>query len=285
MPWVAIAAIAIGFLNFTWLIAESSTIGDAQRGYIRDGRYYLVHAGIATEVSREQWDWSGLHAISLLLTHPLAMAGGAYLMFTVVFPSMLGSGNATVRRERVKRIRSSGPASASTRTGGKIGELRATKPLVRVDVHPGGAIISVFGLEPVGLEAASLTGVALERSFGMPMVRITHRQPDTPAEIRLYLDASSPVTEALRGLLPDYLAEVSSMRVASDRSIDSSSAPYPTVMKAMIVVGFGLGVVFLVVGLPFARQLGEFGVVWSIGLVLIFGYNVWDLLIRNRHRW
>ena len=75
------------------------------------------------------------------------------------------------------------------------------------------------------------------------------------------------------------------MRVASDRSIDSSSAPYPTVMKAMIVVGFGLGVVFLVVGLPFARQLGEFGVVWSIGLVLIFGYNVWDLLIRNRHRW
>jgi hypothetical protein len=47
------AVVILGFLNFLWFFSESSTIGDASRGYIRDGRYYLVHAARATEVSRQ----------------------------------------------------------------------------------------------------------------------------------------------------------------------------------------------------------------------------------------
>jgi hypothetical protein len=285
LPWLALAAVVIGFVNFMWFFAESTTIGDTQHGFIRDGHYFLVHGGVATEVSRERWDWSNLHAASLVVTHPLGMAGAAYLLFTVVFPSMLGGGDPTARRERVERIRRSGVALASTRTGGKIGELRATKPLVRADVHPGGLVISVIGIEPLAIEADAVTGLRSERSFGTAMVRITHRQADTPADIRLYLDDGSPVVQALRGLIPNHRAEGQSAARASDRSTDPAPAPYPTVMKAMLLLGMGLSVLFLVVALPFGRQLGGFGVIWSIGLVSIFVYNLWTYFIRNRDRW
>jgi hypothetical protein len=285
LPWFALAVVVIGFVNFMWFFAESTTIGDTQRGFVRDGHYFLVHGRVATEVSRERWDWSNLHAASLLVTHPLAMAGAAYLLFTVVFPSMLGSGDPTARRERVERIRSSGVALASTRTGGKIGGLRATKPLVRADVHPGGLIVYVIGIEPLAIDADALTSLHSERSFGTAMVRISHRQADTPADVRLYLDDGSPVVQALRGLISSQPAEVRSSGKVSDRSTDPARAPYPTVMKAMLLVGVALSIVFLIVALPFGRQLGGFGVIWSIALVLIFGYNLWTYFIRNRDRW
>lgn len=285
MQWLALAAVVIGFANFVWFFAESTTIGDAQRGYVRDGRYYLVHAGVATEVSRERWDWSQLHSASLVLTHPLAIAGGAYLLLTVVFPSMIGGGDPIVRRERVERIRSSGTSMASTSTGGRIGELRATTPLVRADVHPGGLIITVMGGAPIAIEAESLTGLRSERSFGTAMVRIAHRQADVPADIRLYLDVGSPVVQALQGLVAKQPAVWASAAIPAHRSSAPSSGPYPTVMKAAILVGMVLSVVFLIVALPFGSQLGGFGVAWSIGLVLIFAYNFWTYFIRNRHRW
>ena len=284
LPWLALAAVVIGFANFTWFFAESSTIGDAQRGYVRDGRYYLAHAGVAVEVTRERWDWSRLHGTSLVLTHPLAMVGGAYLLLTVVFPSMLGGGDPIAKRERVARIRSSGTALASTRTGGKIGELRATKPLVRADVHPGGLIIEVIGGAPVGIEAASLSGVESGRKFGTTTIRVVHVQADTPADIRLYLDAASPVAQALRSLVPNHASEATSSAPTKDPT-DSSPAPYPAAMKAAIIVGMALSVIFLVVMLPFGRQLGGFGIIWSIGLVFIFAYNLWTYFIRNRRRW
>jgi hypothetical protein len=283
LPWVAIVVVAIGFLNFLWFFSESSTIGDAQRGYVRDGHYYLVHAGVATEVTKAAWDWSNLHATSLIVTHPLAMAAMAFLVFTVGFPSMIGAKDAAGTARRVERIRASGSAQASERTGGRIGELRATKPLVNVDVHPGGVVIKLIGAAPIGLEAANITDVVAERSFGTATVRIVHREADAPTDIRLYLKESSPVTAALRGSLADRprqgvtpVPQVPDARVAE---------PYPTVLKAMIIVGFGLSLVFAAVALPFAGQLTGFGLIWSLGLVLIIGYNAWRFFIRDRHRW
>ena len=56
-------------------------------------------------------------------------------------------------------------------------------------------------------------------------------------------------------------------------------------MKAMIVVGFVLSVVFAAVALPFGSQLGSFGQIWSILLIAIIGFNGWTYFIRNRDRW
>ena len=56
-------------------------------------------------------------------------------------------------------------------------------------------------------------------------------------------------------------------------------------MKALILIGLALNVVFLVVAVPFGRQFGGFGIAWSIGLVLILGYDFWTHFNRNRRRW
>ena len=283
LPWLALVVLAIGFLNFLWFFSESSTIGDAQRGYVSDGHYYLVHAGVATEVTKAAWDWSNIHAASLFITHPLALAAIAYLLLTQAFPVMTGTNDGAGAAQRVSRIRASGPVTASARTGAKIGELRATSPLVNVDVRPGGVVIKLIGMAPIGVEAAMITGIVTGRSFGAATIRVVHGEPGTPADIRLFLKESSPVAVALQGLLATGPRQGV---VRAPQALDAPVVePYPPIMKAMIIVGFGLSLVFAAVSLPFAGGLGGFGSIWSLGLVLIIGYNAWNWFIRNRQRW
>jgi hypothetical protein len=155
---------------------------------------------------------------------------------------------------------------------------------VRADVHPGGLITTVIGGTSIGIESDLLTGLASERSFGTAMVRISHRQSDTPHDIRLYLDETSPVVHALRAVISSQ-SETRPPDSVPERPSDPTPTPYPVAMKAAIIVGMGLSVVFLVVALSFGRQLGGFGMLLPIGLLLIFAYNFWTYFIRNRRRW
>jgi hypothetical protein len=280
---LAFAAVVIGFLNFIWFFSESSTIGDANRGYTRDGRYFLVHAGRATEVSREAYEWSTIHGASIFVTHPLAMVGGAYLLFTIWFPSMVGAGRNPDDRLRVDRIRGSGDVLAGARTGGRLGELRLTRPLIGVEVRPGGVILSPFGMEPIGIEADSILGVVREQSklTGSGMA-ISHHQAGAP-RVRLLLDEGDPVVSALRSIAtgqPDDPHWSPAPQPAT-----RSTEPYSGTMKAMIVVGFALSIVFAAVSIPFGSQLGTFGQIWAILLIAIIGVNGWTYFIRNRDRW
>jgi hypothetical protein len=280
---LAFMAVVIGFVNFLWFFAESSTIGDANRGYTRDGRYFLVHAGRATEVSRAAFEWSSIHGASIFVTHPLAMAGGAYLLFTIWFPSMVGAGRNPDDRLRVARIRGSGNVLAGARTGGRLGELRLTRPLIGVEVRPGGVVLSPFGMEPIGIEADSILGVVREQSklTGSGMA-ISHRQAGAP-RVRLLLDEGDPVVSAVRSIAvvqrddPD--------RSPAAQPAARSTEPYSGTMKTMIVVGFVLSIVFAAVAIPFGSQLGSFGQVWAILLIAIIGFNGWTYFIRNRNRW
>jgi hypothetical protein len=280
---LAVVAVVMGSLNFLWFFAESSTIGDANRGYTRDGRYFLVHAGRATEVSREAYEWSTLHGASLFVSHPLAMAGGAYLLFSVWFPSMVGAGRNPDDRLRVDRIRGSGSVLAGARTGGRLGELRLTRPLIDVEVRPGGVVLSAFGMDPIGIEADSILGVVREQSklTGSGMA-ISHRQAGAP-RVRLLLDEGDPVAIALRSIA------LSQADGPLDRSPApqpaASTEPYSGTMKTMIVVGFVLSIVFAAVAIPFGSQLGSFGQIWAILLIAIIGFNGWTYFIRNRDRW
>jgi hypothetical protein len=280
---LAFAAVVIGFLNFIWFFSESSTIGDANRGYTRVGRYFLVHAGRATEVSREAYEWSTIHGASIFVTHPLAMVGGAYLLFTIWFPSMVGAGRNPDDRLRVDRIRGSGDVLAGARTGGRLGELRLTRPLIGVEVRPGGVILSPFGMEPIGIEADSILGVVREQSklTGSGMA-ISHHQAGAP-RVRLLLDEGDPVVSALRSIAtgqPDDPHWSPAPQPAT-----RSTEPYSGTMKAMIVVGFALSIVFAAVSIPFGSQLGTFGQIWAILLIAIIGVNGWTYFIRNRDRW
>ena len=55
--------------------------GDALNGGIRDGRYLLMSHGAYTEVTREVFEYSRLHAHGIYVTHPLAFAAVAIVMY------------------------------------------------------------------------------------------------------------------------------------------------------------------------------------------------------------
>jgi hypothetical protein len=281
LTWLAALAAVIGFVNFLWYIAEGSTVGDANRGYVDDGHYFFLKAGHAIEVSKETWEWSSIHGASILVTHPLALIGGAYFLLTVVFPSMMGSAQGRDDKVRVERIRGSGQLLATTRTGGKLGDLRLTRPLIGVDVHPGGLVIRPFGMPPIGIDAGKIGPVQFERSrLQGSGVTISHRQIGSPP-VRLLLDDGDPIVVALRSIAPG----TSERHETSDSPIVVSRQPYSAAMKAMIVIGLVLTIVFAVVTIPFGSQMGPLGPIWAIGLVAIIGYNAWTYLIRNRDRW
>jgi hypothetical protein len=284
---VACVAVAVGFLNFVWFFSESSTIGDASRGFVRDGHYFLVRAGVATEVTRETYEWSSFHGASIFVTHPLAMLGGAYLIFTVGFPAMVGGYRGPDRQRRVDRIEASGDVLAAATTGGRIGELRLTRPLVHVDVRPDGVIIKPFAMPAIGIEASEIRGVGEGR---LPLtgasVEIEHGQAGSP-RIRLLLDEQDPVVAAVRSIAGGSSTHATGPIAPEPvgRVTPGQPEPYSTEMKLLIVLGFGLAVVFAAVAIPFGRQLGAFGTFWLIAIVAIIAFNAWTYFVRNRGRW
>ena len=87
---LAVVGVVVGVLNFFAFLAISGRLGgDALNGYERDGRYYVSSHGHATEVSAAQWRLSRVHAISVFVTHPLALVSMAYLLFQHVLPSLM----------------------------------------------------------------------------------------------------------------------------------------------------------------------------------------------------
>jgi len=83
LPYIAVALTIIGFVNFFWFLTESMSLGgDAINGYQRDGHYFLGNKGSYTEVTKSVWEWSRIHAESVWITHPLALLGIAYFVFS-----------------------------------------------------------------------------------------------------------------------------------------------------------------------------------------------------------
>lgn len=287
--WLAVIAglaFVLGFLNFVWFFAESSTIGDANRGFVRDGRYFLVNAGVATEVPKAAWDWSVFHGRSIFVTHPLAILGGMYVAITVAFPAMLGAVPDPARHGRLASIVSSGPRLFTARTGGRLGGVQLTRPLVRVDIHPGGLILWPFGLGQFPIEAARLVAVVEERSrLSGTRFRIAHTQVGTPPLVELYVDGDAPILAAIRGLIP--AREGRPVDPPPALTADLQDVPYSTGMKVMIVTGLVMSLIFLaaVLASGFAWRIGPFGIVWIAALVAIVGYNAWRSFVRDRRRW
>lgn len=89
LPYLALIAVVVGFVNFFWLLAESAALGgDALNGYASQGHYFVNSHGSYTEVSEASWTWSRVHSVSVFITHPLAMAGMFYLLVRFVVPQL-----------------------------------------------------------------------------------------------------------------------------------------------------------------------------------------------------
>src|SRR5712692_3947991 len=71
--WIA----CINFIIF-WVVGVSIG-GDAINGSVEDGKYYLSSHGKKTQVSRELFNYSYIHAISVCITHPSIFVAGFLL--------------------------------------------------------------------------------------------------------------------------------------------------------------------------------------------------------------
>lgn len=281
LPWLALGVVIVGFANFFWFLAESSAIGgDALNGYIRDGRYFLNSHGDATEVTQATWYWSRAHAISVFGTHLVAMAGMGFLMFRVFFPAMLPSRSPADESDRLEAVRASGPAVASGRCAGQLGELRLSGPLLDVAVHPGGITFTPPFMSPVVLLAKELEGVGWDRRWGQSRMTIGLRPGAWLGPIRLYLGPNDQLAVAIEHLVPDRGG--SQEQTKGPAGVTPSPArfgKYPLIMKVWLVGA-------LVFSVPFLLSIAEPGLnlPFLFGLVII-GANVYWFLIRDRHRW
>jgi hypothetical protein len=286
LQWFALAAFILGLANFLWFWVESATMGDALQGRIENGHYILVNKGVATEVSREAWEWSSFHARSILITHPLALVAGFYLFLTT-WPQIAGI-SVSQASASVGQIRASGSVIATTRTGARIGSVFLTKPLVRADVHPAGIVLTSFMSTLIGIATGSILSVDADRSrIGGRSIRIVHRASGVPADIRLFLADGDPLVTALRSVV----AQAPSRAAASGPHEVVAIPPdrpekYPVIYRVAMVFGLAVAIVLIAVGITIViPKLGAFGWFWTGGLVLILLINVYRYVLRDRDRW
>ena len=75
-PWLWIFVLG-GMFNFIVFVAVAVYLGgDALNGKAVDGHYYLASHGSFTEVGENVFTYSKWHALSVFITHPLAMLSG-----------------------------------------------------------------------------------------------------------------------------------------------------------------------------------------------------------------
>lgn len=66
--------VLVALLNFAAFFISCMVLGgDALNGHITAGHYFLASHGKLTETSEAVFRYSRLHAISVFITHPLAM--------------------------------------------------------------------------------------------------------------------------------------------------------------------------------------------------------------------
>lgn len=200
LPYLALIAVVVGFINFSWFFAEGTTLGgDGLNGYASNGHYFVSNHGRYTEVSEAAWTWSRIHGVSIFITHPLLMAGGAYLLFRYIFPiAMVGRVSRGATTDRAQQIRMSGPALTTSRTAGRIGLVTFSGPLLDVSVYPGGIVMKPVFMGRHAILASEIREVTAKRGVFGQRVEVAHTGVDSPSPFVIFGSDKSPLVEAIR---------------------------------------------------------------------------------------
>jgi hypothetical protein len=306
LPYLAAAALIVGFINFFWVFAESTAMGDALHGKIVDGHYFLGNHGTYTEVDQGTFEWSRIHSLSLIVTHPIALAGMFFFVLRRALPArMAGTMDPKLARVRLDLVRNSGPVLGSMSTGGRIGRVRMSGPLIETSVFPNGLIVKPRFMPELAILAAEILEVHPKQGFGGSGVEITHLGTGAATPIVLYRRFDDPVIERIREvaagagtnatpLPPDAATiELQAATVAEPPSPPTAgrwSRPIPGMegieppwlANVLAVFGLGVGFFLILTGLLWAvPKLGLFGLVWTLFAVVITGYNAWRFLVRR----
>ncbi|HEX5823950.1 MAG TPA: hypothetical protein VFY18_05750 [Candidatus Limnocylindrales bacterium] len=297
LPYVAVAAIVVGFINFFWFFAESAALGgDALNGNVRAGHYFVGSHGSYTEVSEAAWTWSRVHGISVFITHPIAIAGMAYVLLRFVFPSMMaGRATGALSTERVAAVSNSGSPLASARTGGKVGEVVFSGPMLRISVYPGGIVIKPAFMRERAILASEIRRVVKKSGILGRRVEIEHAG----------VDSTSPFVISGRATDGELVQAIESIAAKSGATAPEGGEPNPGISPppvasqrgglSMGVQGapagvmdalgaFGLAVNFLMIGIGVLwaiPQLGAFGFVWTLFAIFITVSNVRRVIAKR----
>jgi hypothetical protein len=303
LPYVAFIAIVVGFINFFWFLAESAALGgDGLNGYARDGHYYLANHGRYTEVSEAAWTWSRIHAVSVFFTHPLALAGMAYLLFRFVFPSMMaGSTSQPGTDARAQRIRGSGQVLASGRTAGRVGEVSFSGPLLDVSVYPDGVVIKPVFMPPHAILASEILAVTAKRGIFGQRVEVAHTGADSTSPFVIFGSGDSSLVKAIESIASLARSSVIAESTTDLEAREPTSSTYlagtssgtktrgwqvagmpPGIMAAFGILGVAVSIVMIGVGLFWAiPTLGLFGLVWTGFAVVIAVTNIRRLFAKR----
>jgi len=273
LPYLAVVLLVLAGVNFLWFWTESAVLGgDALNGYRQDAHYFIGSHGSYREVEPAVWEWSRIHGISVFVTHPLGLLGGAILLFGYVFPSFMGP---RPDPGRVRSVVQSGPKIAAVRTGGRLGMVNMTFPLLHVSVHPGGVVLRPLLMDPRAILASEIGDIAFRRMFLAQALEIYNDSPDVPSPVLLYLPKNARVARALMEL-----------RTGTDRhAVAQTLSPVelPTFLtSALNVYGLLASVAFVAIGILWAiPNLGVFGVAWT-ALMSAFAIRNLRAVFRRR---
>jgi hypothetical protein len=282
LPILAVAAFVIGFANFSWFFFESvNQSGDALNGFVRDGHYFVVSHGSATEVSKATWDWSRFHALSVFVTHPLAILAAGYLAFSRALPTMMaGRSSPESQARRAAWIRAAGPILAFGRCGGLVGAVRYSGPLLMISVAAAGFIVKPTFMSERSVLTSEIRSIAARRGIlglGWRVV-VDHEGVDSSSPLVIYVRPEHPVAQAIRDLgeRPVPVVDLDG-RPPPVTTLRRSSPDWPATLTAiggMVVAGGMLAVgVFWVI-----PRFGLFGLVWTALVAVIGGWHARRLL-------
>lgn len=285
LPYLALLAIVVGFVNFFWFWAESASIGgDALNGYASGDRYYVMSHGSYTEVSEATWTWSRVHALSVFITHPFLLASMAYLLFRFGFPSMIaGRTSQVATNDRARRIRSSGPLLTSGRAAGQVGGVRFSGPLLEVSVFPGGLVIKPVFMNERAILASEIRDVTVKRGIFGQRVEIAHAGVDSTSPFVLFGSGDSALAQAIRDVASVAQPDVADTGPGTTETDEDASERAPAgIMATLEVLGIGVSVLMIGIGIFWViPRLGLFGVIWTGFAVAITGYNLRRFLVKR----
>lgn len=235
----SIAAIALGSINFLWVVAEGTGA-------------------------------PSLHRASLAITHPSAMLGLFYLLFRFGFPTFMGTRTVDATA-LVQEVVASGPRVAFVRCGGLIGDVRLTAPLLAVTVHPAGILLKPMAMPQLALHRESIRSTRTVDGFLSKRFQIVHSSGDMPSPVVLYLRGDHAVAQAITRLAA---SGEGTTRESTARPADPLRRPLTRVTAiSNLIVGLGL----LTITLTSFTPVSVFSVVSLAVAVIFVASGVWGL--------
>lgn len=273
---LAAAALVLAVVNFVWSMIEIQSSGDALSGYQSGGHYFVLIKPGYREVSQATWNWLRFHSLSVLVTHPLGMVGAAYFGLQAVFPAfMAGTATASESAERARAIRASGPALAEVQTGGRIGGVRLSRPMMRVVVYPGGIVIKPIFMAEQTILASEIRSVTPKRYWVYDAIEVVHEGVGPRSPLVLYVRSYSAIAWAIHQVAGPYGLPApatlpkplpAAVRSWIGRTLEPSVSARPNAsiwLVATDAVGFVVCCAFVALGLGLIAPLGLVGLVWA----------------------